>query len=145
MAMVIVVAVAFLLSLGVMPWQTGEADSSVLLNERGIVAPLLNSGLDGRQGASDEAQPNYLQSSGEDDRDAQRQRAIEQQNPAVLPACTDEELTSRPNPAPAKSMNPWDHPDQVGGLLPTPRPDQMVPGPPSEQGPVSIATWNASR
>ena len=74
-----------------MPRQTGGADSSVL-DERGVVSSRPNSGLDDTPGVSDEAKPNYPQSFDKSDREVQRQRAIEQQDPALLPVCTDEEL-----------------------------------------------------
>ena len=64
------------------------------------------------------------------DRDAQRAKAIEKRDPALLPLCTEEDFANRSDPVPAKSMDPWDHHDQVGCRLPPPRPDQIVPGPP---------------
>ena len=70
-----------------------------------------------------------------EDREEQRQRAIEARDPALLPLCTEEDLTNRPDPAPAKSMEPWDHPDQLGCRFPAPRPDQIIAGPRSEPGP----------
>ena len=63
-------------------------------------------------------------------RDAQRAKAIEKRDPALLPFCTDEDFANRSDPVPAKSTDPWDHRDQVGCQLPPPRPDQIVLGPP---------------
>ena len=71
----------------------------------------------------------------EADREAQRQRAIEAKDPALLPVCTEEDLTNRADPVPAKSMEPWDHLDQLGCRLPPPRPDEMELGPRSGPSP----------
>lgn len=67
------------------------------------------------------------------DREAQRAEAIEKRDPALLPICSPDEFASRPDPSPPKSMDPWEHPDQLGCRLP-PRPDQVVWGPPSLSG-----------
>ena len=54
----------------------------------------------------------------EADREALRQRAIEAKDPALLPICTEEYFANRPDPVPARSMEPCDHPDQLGCRLP---------------------------
>ena len=63
--------------------------------------------------------------------DAQRAKAIEKRDPALLPFCTKADFVHRSNPVPARSMEPWDHHGQLGCRLAPPRPDQIVPGPPS--------------
>jgi hypothetical protein len=68
------------------------------------------------------------------DRESQRAEAIEKRDPALLPICSPDEFASRPDPSPPKSMDSWEHPDQIGCRLPPPGPDQVVPGPPSGSG-----------
>lgn len=68
------------------------------------------------------------------DRESERAEAIEKRDPALLPICSPDEFASRPDPSPPKSMDSWEHPDQLGCRLPSPRPDQVVPGPPSGSG-----------
>ena len=68
------------------------------------------------------------------DGEAQRAAAIEKRDPALLPICSPDEFERRPDPSPPKSMDPWEHPNQLGCRLPPPRPDQVVPGPPSGSG-----------
>ena len=65
----------------------------------------------------------------EKERKEQRQRAIKAKDPALLPLCTKEDFTNRAKPVPAKSMEPWDHPDQLGCRFPPPQPDQIIVGP----------------
>ena len=77
--------------------------------------------------------------SGTEDRETQRERAIKQRDPSLLPVCTEDEITDRRNPMPAKSMDPWEHKDQVGCLVPTPGPGDGVWGPASRSG-VSYMT-----
>ena len=68
-----------------------------------------------------------------------RQQAIKAKDPALLPLCTEADLTNRPDPVPAKSMEPWDHPDQLGCHLPPPQPDEMRLGPRSGPAPPEEA------
>ena len=64
------------------------------------------------------------------DRDQQKQDAIEQKDPALLPECTANDFSDRPPAVAPKSMDPWEHDDQLGCRLAAPRPDQIVEGPP---------------
>ncbi len=70
------------------------------------------------------------------DREAQRAEAIEAQDPALLPLCTDEDyaLHNSSDTVPAKSYEPWKHLDQLGCHIPPPIWEQVVWGPPSEAG-----------
>ena len=63
------------------------------------------------------------------DRDAQKQEAIKKQDPALLPVCTDEELSNRSDPVPARSLDPWEHLDQLGCHLKPPTDEQKILGP----------------
>ena len=83
---------------------------------------------------ADESPPALPARLGASDRAAQRAEAIKKPDPALLPICSPEELTNRPDLSPVKSMEPWDYPEQIGCHLPPPRPDQIVPGPPSGSG-----------
>ena len=71
-----------------------------------------------------------------EEREEQRERAIEAKDPALLPVCTEGDLTNRADPVPAKSMEPWDHLDQLGCRFPGPRPDQIIKGARSQPGPT---------
>ena len=73
-----------------------------------------------------------------EEREAKRERAIEAKDPALLPLCTEADLTNRPDPVPAKSMEPWDHLDQLGCRFPGPRPDQIIKGARSQPGPDGV-------
>ena len=95
--------------------------------------PSNSAGGDSPQKAADLEVPTVTPT--EADRGAQRQRAIEAKDPALLPICTEEYFANRPDPVPAKSMEPWDHPDQLGCRLPPPRPEDMDIGPRSERAP----------
>lgn len=79
-----------------------------------------------------------------EEREEQRERAIEAKDPALLPLCTEEDFTNRPDPVPAKSMEPWDYPDQLGCRLPPPRPDEMELGPRSGPAPPEPAEPSGS-
>ena len=80
-----------------------------------------------------------IMTSTDGDREAQRQRAMDVRDPALLPLCTEVDLTNRPDPVPAKSMEPWDHPAQLGCHLPPPLPDDMELGPRSGPAPPEPA------
>ena len=71
------------------------------------------------------------------ERAAQLAEAIENQDPALLPVCTMEEIEARRAgaPVPAKSYEPWKHLDQLGCRLPPPKRESIEWGPPSEPGP----------
>ena len=76
--------------------------------------------------------------SSDDERREQREKAIAAKDPSLLPLCTEEDFTNRPDPVPAKSTEPWDYPDQLGCRLPPAKPDQIVVGPASQPGPMGV-------
>ena len=131
-----------LLLLGAVPGQSGQAGPSTW-HERDVgLGPHLvgvseqPAGPEHEDTSADETRLWHPEALSETDRAAQRARAIEKRDPALLPVCTDEELTNRPDPEPAKSSDPWEYPEQLGCRLPPPRPDQIVLGPASGPGPA---------
>ena len=128
--------------LGAVPGQSGQSGPSAWHEpDVGLDPPLVAvseqpAGPKHADTSADETRLWHPEALSEADRAAQRARAIEKRDPALLPVCTDEELTNRPDPEPAKSFDPWEYPEQLGCRLPPPRPDQIVLGPPSEPGPA---------
>lgn len=137
----VLMALMLLPLLGTVPWQTGRPDPSTQHEREVAVSPHLggvSKQLAGREHADPapyDTQPRHPETFNETDRAAQRTRAIEEQDPALLPVCTDEEWTNRPEPVRPKSFDPWEYPEQLGCRLPPPKPDQGVWGPASQPGP----------
>ena len=128
--------------LGAVPGQSGQSGPSAWHEPDVGLSPHLvgvseqPAGLGHEDTSADETRLWHSETLSETERAAQRARAIEKRDPALLPVCTDEELTNRPDPEPAKSFDPWECPEQLGCRLPPPRPDQVVLGPASGPGPA---------
>ena len=126
--------------LGMASWQASQLDPSIQQRE---VAVDEHSGEISDQPAGwghtdispHETQLRHPETSNETDRAAQRARAIEKKDPALLPFCTDDEWTNRPAPVLPRSFDPWEFPEQLGCLLQPPSSDQAILGPRSQPGP----------
>ena len=112
--------------LGMASWQASQLDPSIQQREVAVDA---HSGEISDQPAGwghtdispHETQLRHPETSNETDRAAQRARAIEKKDPALLPFCTDNEWTNRPAPVLPRSFDPWEFPEQLGCLLQPPR------------------------
>ena len=141
MVKAVLIALMLLPLLGTAPWQASQPHPSAQHEREVDIGPHPGgvfeqpAGREHADAAADEPQSRHPETLSESDRAAQRARAIEKQDPALLPVCTDEKLINPPDPIPAKSFEPWDYPEQVGCHLPPPRPDQAILGPSSQPGP----------